>query len=66
MTVKLKDLYFGKVDGDTESNNEKFLDLFYTGNNKYNEIANDPMKFLIHGQKGTGKTILGRYIEKKL
>lgn len=64
MAVKLKDLYFGKVDGDTESNNEKFLDLFYTGNNKYNEIANDPMKFLIHGQKGTGKTILGRYIEK--
>ncbi|MEN8078957.1 hypothetical protein ABFP60_18495 [Clostridioides difficile] len=64
MTVKLKDLYFGRVDGDTESNNENFLDLFYKGNNKYNEIANDPMKFLVHGEKGTGKTILGRYIEK--
>ena len=65
MTVKLKDLYFGRVDGDTESNNENFLDLFYTGNNKYDEIRNDIMKFIIHGKKGTGKTILGRYLEKK-
>jgi polynucleotide 5'-kinase involved in rRNA processing len=64
MTVYLKDLYFGCADGDTESYKKDFLDLFYTGNNKYNEIANDPMKFIVYGQKGTGKTIMGRYIEK--
>ncbi|MDU1314842.1 MAG: hypothetical protein E6940_12395 [Clostridium septicum] len=61
----LKDLYFGCADGDTESNKKEFLDLFYTGNNKYDEITNDSMKFIIYGKKGTGKTILGRYIEKK-
>lgn len=64
MTVFLKDLYFGCADGDTESNKKDFLDLFYTGNNKYSEIVNDPMKFIVYGQKGTGKTIMGRYIEK--
>ncbi|NFO48669.1 hypothetical protein FDB40_17615 [Clostridium botulinum] len=64
MTVSLKELYFGCADGDTESNKKDFLDLFYTGNNKYDEIANDPMKFIVYGQKGTGKTIMGRYIEK--
>lgn len=64
MTVYLKDLYFGCADGDTESNKKDFLDLFYKGNNKYDEIVNNPLKFIIHGQKGTGKTILGRYIEK--
>lgn len=64
MTVYLRNLYFGCADGDTESNKEGFLDLFYTGNNKYNEITNDPMKFIVYGQKGTGKTIMGRYIEK--
>lgn len=64
MTLYLKDLYFGCADGDTEANEEYFLDLFYKGNNKYDEIVNNPMKFMIYGQKGTGKTILGRYIEK--
>lgn len=64
MTVYLKDLYFGCADGDTESNKKDFLDLFYKGNNKYDEIVDESLKFIIHGQKGTGKTILGRYIEK--
>lgn len=64
MAVYLKDLYFGCADGDTEANEKDFLDLFYKGNNKYDEIVNNPLKFIIYGQKGTGKTILGRYIEK--
>ena len=65
MTVYLKDLYLGEADGSSESTKERFLDLFYTGNNKYNEITNNPLKFIISGQKGTGKTILGNYIRAK-
>ena len=64
MAVYLKDIYFGYADGDTESSRDNFKDLFYTGNNKYNDITNNDMKFIISGQKGTGKTILGRYIEE--
>lgn len=65
MAVSLKNIYFGSADGDSESNKKEFLNLFYTGNHKYDEITNDPMKFIVYGKKGTGKTILGRYIEKK-
>lgn len=65
MTVYLKDLFLGSADGDDESSKDNFKDLFYTGNNKYNEIAYNSSKFIISGQKGTGKTILGRYLEEK-
>lgn len=65
MAIYLKNLYLGSADGDTESNKKEFLELFYTGNNKYAEITNEPLKYIIYGRKGTGKTILGRYIEKK-
>lgn len=64
MDVLLKDLCLGFADGDTESNKDNFKDLFYTGNNKYDEITDSEMKFIISGQKGTGKTILGRYLEE--
>lgn len=64
MTVYLKDIYLGCADGDSESNKDNFKNLFYTGNNKYDEITQNAMKFIIAGQKGTGKTILGRYIEE--
>lgn len=64
MDVLLKDLCLGFADGDTESSKDNFKDLFYTGNNKYDEITDNEMKFIISGQKGTGKTILGRYLEE--
>ena len=64
MKVLLKDLCLGFADGDTESSKDNFKDLFYTGNNKYDEITDNEMKFIISGQKGTGKTILGRYLEE--
>lgn len=65
MTSTLNQLNLGCADGDSESSKKNFLDLFYTGNNKYDEIISDPMKYIISGKKGTGKTVLGRYIEKK-
>ena len=64
MSVYLKELFLGNVDGDTESSKDDFLNLFYKGNNSYDEIDKNPLKFMIYGKKGTGKTVLGRYIEQ--
>jgi len=61
--IKLKDIFIGCSDGESEAKKSIFIDLFYK-NNKYDEIINNPMKFIISGQKGTGKTILAKYIEK--
>lgn len=58
----LNDLDIGYADGDTESKADNFLDLFYTDNNKYEEIM-AKHKFIIAGRKGTGKTILSKYIQ---
>lgn len=61
--AKLKDIYFGDANGDTESKDPMFKNLFYKGNNKLELLLSDQNKFIVSGQKGTGKTILGRYIE---
>lgn len=63
-SVMLEQLFIGYVDGETEAQEENFEDLFYTKNSKYKEILM-PNKFIITGRKGTGKTILAKYIEKK-
>ena len=57
--IKLKDIFIGYADGETEANSQEhnFLDLFYTGNSKYEEICKIN-SFIISGRKGTGKTIL--------
>jgi hypothetical protein len=64
-TVQLGTIYIGSIDGETESSRENFEELFYTKNSKYNEIMK-PEKFMITGRKGTGKTILARYLKKKI
>jgi hypothetical protein len=64
-SVKLRDIYIGNIDGETESTNENFEQLFYTNNSKYDEIMRSD-KYIISGRKGTGKTILASYIEKKV
>ena len=64
MAVILNDIYIGNTNGDTEADKVDFIDLFYKDNNKFEEIMNNQSRFIISGQKGTGKTILGRYIEK--
>lgn len=57
--VKLKDLFIGCADGETESQESLFKDMFYKDNQKYDEITNNWAKFIISGPKGSGKTILG-------
>lgn len=64
-TVKLKDIYLGVPDGATEAQNEKFQELFYDPNNKYDELMKSNEKFLVVGSKGTGKTYLANYIIAK-
>lgn len=61
----LSDIYIGCADGGKEAASTKydFTDLFYTGNSKYEEIAKSN-NYIISGRKGTGKTILAKYLEK--
>jgi hypothetical protein len=61
--VKLKDIFIGYANGESESTEKNFLNLFYINNN-YDEIISNRNKFIISGRKGTGKTILAKYIEK--
>lgn len=64
MTVLLKDLFIGKADGEIESQEESFKDMFYNESRHFEEITNDWSKFIVAGPKGSGKTILGRYSRK--
>ncbi len=61
----LSDIYIGCADGVKEaaSTEYDFTDLFYTGNSKYEEIVKNN-NYIISGRKGTGKTILAKYLEK--
>lgn len=56
----LKDIKIGKADGEQESLEKNFMDMFYTGNNKVNELE-DLSVFIISGRKGTGKTVLAKF-----
>ena len=62
MAVKLKDIYLGVPDGATEAESKNFEELFYDPNNKYDELMNNEEKFLVIGNKGTGKTYLAKYV----
>lgn len=62
--ILLKDIFIGLADGEKEAFDKKFLQLFYTHNNQYIDLINDKKKFIISGRKGTGKTILSKYVEK--
>ncbi|HZG82920.1 MAG TPA: FunZ [Brevibacillus sp.] len=64
-TIMLKNLFLGNIDGETESSRDDFEQLFYTSNSKYDEIMKAG-KFIISGRKGTGKTILANYIQKRV
>ncbi|HKL79202.1 MAG TPA: hypothetical protein VJ888_02060 [Mobilitalea sp.] len=61
--VTISEIFIGKADGSDESQIDDFSNLFYRGNNKYDELANSSNKFILTGRKGTGKTILAKYHE---
>lgn len=63
MNIKLGDIFLGNADGETEAESPNFVNLFYK-NEKYDEIINNGRKYIVSGQKGTGKTLLAKYIEK--
>lgn len=62
--VTLSEIVLGCADGKNEAEKEWFTDLFYTENHMVERVANDHSVFIISGRKGTGKTILAKYIEK--
>ena len=64
-TVKFSELYIGTPDGETESKNSMFEQLFCDYNNRYEELMKVSAKFLVIGSKGSGKTYLANYICKK-
>lgn len=69
MLTKLKPISgisFGYSDGKNEARQPNFESLFYDGSGYYRTLRNDPLKYLVVGRKGTGKTILVRYFMKKM
>ena len=65
ITVKFSELYIGTPDGETESKNSMFEQLFCDYNNRDEELMKVSAKFLVIGSKGSGKTYLANYICKK-
>ena len=63
--LRIGDLYFGITDGSAEAKNDKFQELFFDPNNKYNELMSGNEKFIVVGSKGTGKTYLANYVVAK-
>lgn len=58
----LSKIKIGYADGEKEAEEDNFLSIFYTENNKYNELM-ERYKFIISGRKGTGKTVLAKYYQ---
>lgn len=61
----LDNIKIGFAEGAKEAEEENFTDIFYKGNNKYNELL-QKYKFIISGRKGTGKTLLAKYYQKTM
>lgn len=59
----LEEFVFGRVDGKNEAKEELFLEYFFDHQDMYNKLENG--KYLILGNKGTGKTFLLEYFRKK-
>ena len=61
--MKLSELYLGFNDGITEATEEKFTDYFYDHNKMIEKVLKKNI-WLVLGRKGTGKSLLGRYLEE--
>ncbi|MFL0440155.1 P-loop ATPase, Sll1717 family [Enterococcus pernyi] len=66
--MKIKDIYFGDVEGKDEAYEAKernsFENIFYRGFRSYEDMLL-PSKFLVIGRKGTGKTLLAEYFKNE-
>ncbi|WRS28453.1 hypothetical protein U6B65_04795 [Oscillospiraceae bacterium MB08-C2-2] len=63
--MQLQNLYFGKNDGKEEAAyNQNFEQYFFNYDDNYQKIL-QPDKFLLLGRKGSGKSMLSEYIQKK-
>lgn len=58
--MKISKINFGKIDGQNESREPNFSEMFYDGNGHFDALLNT-RKFLVVGRKGTGKTTLAEY-----
>ncbi len=64
--VKIKDIYFGEVDGESEaSKRQDFENLYFDQDHNYKKFLSGEY-FLIKGRKGTGKTYLAKYLNIKI
>lgn len=66
--MKVKDLYFGEIDTDSEMQSlpsrEYLVRNFYDLNNITSQISSSNLYEMIIGNKGTGKTYIGEYLER--
>lgn len=67
---KIGDIYFGTADGEDEAlhfidNQDKFTNYFFDHDNIV-EKSLHPLRYMILGKKGAGKTLLGEYLNTKL
>src|SRR5581483_6687117 len=67
---KIGDIYFGSADGEDEAldlldKQDQFKNFYYDYDNIV-EKALQPLRYLVLGKKGAGKTLLGEYLNYKL
>ncbi|EAD1191420.1 hypothetical protein AABU47_001048 [Listeria monocytogenes] len=65
MQPYLKEIFLGEPSGEKEANEKNFMEFFYDDNGNVKKILTGD-EFIILGLKGTGKTILSKYVESNL
>lgn len=66
LKYKISDIFLGEADGEDEALTLSNFHDFYYDYDKITEKAMLPLKYLVLGKKGTGKTLLGEFINSKL
>ena len=61
LNVPIRKMNFGSTDGKNEAKDPRFQDYFYNGGGYYDQLVSNPVKYLVIGRKGTGKTMLLQY-----
>lgn len=67
-SMKIKDMYFGEIDTDSEMaslpESSYLTENFYDLNSITEKVTSNNLLEIIVGNKGTGKTYIGEYLEK--